>query len=174
MKELRKRKQYLSEFGVLKYFCDILEALTHLSVNGYIHRDIKPENIFITPENVCILGDFGLSSVITDKLDGGNILYKPPEAYYKNEYYKNSEIWSLGLILYELSTNQSLNEFLEKKVSNLEIMLTKKDYLPKNYPKHLEKIKDLVDKCLVIDHEKRATIEELKKEPLIEQYMKGI
>lgn len=177
MQELRRKDKYLSEFGVLKYFCEILEGLQHLQSKRIMHRDIKPENIFITPENACILGDFGLAGVYSkseELIVKGNPLYSAPEVYFDGRYHQKSEIWSIGLILYELSTNIHLQKFLDNKVCNLEKMMIKKDYLPKSYPTHLKEIKKVVERCLVIDPEQRASIEELKNLPIIKEHMNGI
>lgn len=50
----------ISEDTVWRYLVDLLKAIDHLHSNDLIHLDIKPENIFISQDNKCKLGDFGL------------------------------------------------------------------------------------------------------------------
>ena len=100
-----KRNSYLSEEKSFKYFIQVVNAVYFLHKNDLIHRDIKPENILIFEDGVIKLCDFGWCT----KLNGGQritfcgtVEYMSPEMVNKEEYSKEIDIWSLGILLYEM------------------------------------------------------------------------
>ncbi|XP_044303243.1 eukaryotic translation initiation factor 2-alpha kinase 3 isoform X1 [Varanus komodoensis] len=111
--ELRERRE------CLLIFLQIAEAVQFLHSKGLMHRDLKPSNIFFTMDDLVKVGDFGLVtamdqeeediSVLTpmpgyDRHTGqvGTKLYMSPEQVYGNTYSHKIDIFSLGLILFEL------------------------------------------------------------------------
>ena len=99
-----KKHSYLSEEKSFKFFIQVVNAIYFLHKNDLIHRDIKPENILLFDD--CVkLCDFGWCT----RLDGGNrgtfcgtAEYMSPEMVNKEEYSKDIDIWSLGILLYEM------------------------------------------------------------------------
>ncbi len=99
-----KKRSYLSEEKSFKFFIQVVNAVYFLHKNDLIHRDIKPENILLF-EDSAKLCDFGWCT----RLDGGNrgtfcgtAEYMSPEMVNKEEYSKDIDIWSLGILLYEM------------------------------------------------------------------------
>ncbi|CAM5110152.1 unnamed protein product [Eretmochelys imbricata] len=103
----------------LQIFLQIAEAVQFLHGKGLMHRDLKPSNIFFTMDDIVKVGDFGLvtamdqdeeeESVLTPmpayaRHTGqvGTKLYMSPEQIYGNTYSHKVDIFSLGLILFEL------------------------------------------------------------------------
>ncbi|XP_020834728.1 eukaryotic translation initiation factor 2-alpha kinase 3 [Phascolarctos cinereus] len=103
----------------LHIFLQIAEAVEFLHSKGLMHRDLKPSNIFFTVDDVVKVGDFGLvtamdqdeeeQTVLTPMPDYarhtgqvGTKLYMSPEQIYGNTYSHKVDIFSLGLILFEL------------------------------------------------------------------------
>ena len=116
LKEILKNyKKGLPLNIVKKIFIQLNEALKTIINKGFIHRDLKPENILIkysdtNKNNFDIkLADFGLSNEIKSSIHSysiaGTSKYMAPEV--ETYHYNNKcDLWSLGIILYELYTNE--------------------------------------------------------------------
>jgi p21-activated kinase 1 len=79
--------------------------LEELAKHTIIHRDIKIANIFIGKNGVPKIADFGFAVKATDKfkdLNIGSPLYMSPEGLLSNMYGPKTDVWSLGVLLYEL------------------------------------------------------------------------
>lgn len=110
------RKKIKSELLKIDEAVDILiqvsQGLSAANEKGIIHRDIKPANIFITVRNEIKLLDFGLAkcSAYTQitKMNStkGTIAYISPEQAQGKEVTHQSDIWSLGVVMYEMLTGQ--------------------------------------------------------------------
>ncbi|XP_055096952.1 eukaryotic translation initiation factor 2-alpha kinase 3 [Symphalangus syndactylus] len=103
----------------LHIFLQIAEAVEFLHSKGLMHRDLKPSNIFFTMDDVVKVGDFGLVTAMDQDEEEqtvltpmpayarhtgqvGTKLYMSPEQIHGNSYSHKVDIFSLGLILFEL------------------------------------------------------------------------
>lgn len=89
------------------------QALAHAHHLGIIHRDIKPANVLVGPDNWLLLSDFGLVKLVEDSLQLtisgaslGTPQYMSPEQAQGGEVDRRSDIYSLGVVLYEAITGQ--------------------------------------------------------------------
>ena len=83
------------------------EGLEYAHVRGVVHRDVKPANIFITDTGTVKILDFGLARLITSELTQSNMMmgtlnYMAPEQVRGERADHRSDIFSLGVVLYEL------------------------------------------------------------------------
>lgn len=102
---LIKNDKYLSEKNAFYYFYQIANAVYFLHESGLVHRDIKPENILLTEDNKIKLCDFGLcyeNSISNRNSFCGTLDYMAPEILQGNSYNKSVDVWSLGVVLYEM------------------------------------------------------------------------
>ena len=90
----------------------VLDALFYAHTQGVVHRDIKPENILLTPSGEVKLADFGLARAADhNRLTGegsisGTLLYLAPELLNGDPADRQSDLYALGIVLYELLTGQ--------------------------------------------------------------------
>jgi serine/threonine protein kinase len=102
-------KSRMSYAEVLRVIQDIGSALDYAHTEGVIHRDIKPSNIMLTSTGKAILTDFGLALSVPEGTIGntfGSAHYIAPEqAISSAQAVPQSDIYSLGIVLYEMLTN---------------------------------------------------------------------
>lgn len=87
---------------------DLANALSKAHHAGIIHGDVKPANIFVTGENKVKLGDFGIARFATQISGSGRVMgtpaYLSPEQIQGEKQDQRSDIFSLGIVLYEMVT----------------------------------------------------------------------
>ncbi|XP_043935218.1 eukaryotic translation initiation factor 2-alpha kinase 3 [Protopterus annectens] len=115
----RSRTEDRERTECLQIFLQIADAVQFLHSKGLMHRDLKPSNIFFNMDNVIKVGDFGLVTAMDQEEDEdavltpmpvyaahtgqvGTKLYMSPEQLSGNTYSHKVDIFSLGLILFEL------------------------------------------------------------------------
>lgn len=105
-------KQYagmIPEEMVIKVGKDICSALILCESKNIVHRDIKPENIMVSEFGDYKLGDFGIARTMdhtTQATTVGSERYMAPEVIKREEYGKEVDIYSLGLVLYWMLNNR--------------------------------------------------------------------
>ncbi len=162
---LLNRKK-LSIFKVIRIILQICQGLGKSHKAGIIHRDLKPSNIMIDNDGVIKILDFGLA-----KLKGatkltraettmGTLLYMSPEQVKGQEIDERSDIFSLGVIFYELLANRlpfEGNDFPAIAHSIISKNPVPLKHYRSNVPKGLQR---LIDKALEKDPQRRyATID---------------
>ena len=109
---LSKRAEPWSVAEALQTLKAALEALAYAHEQGIIHRDIKPENIMLTPQGQVKVTDFGLAfaheEIRLTQGEGmlGTVLYMSPEMIEGKEIHPRSDLYSLGVVIYEMLTGE--------------------------------------------------------------------
>ena len=111
----------IDEATLWRFVRDVASGLEYLHSLGIIHHDIKPDNVLIDEEGKFLITDFGISvkfrstlrrnsarQVETEnKSKGGSIPYMAPEMFgEKPEAVNNTDIWALGVTMYEMMTGE--------------------------------------------------------------------
>jgi serine/threonine protein kinase/Tol biopolymer transport system component len=155
----------------LNYAKQIAEALEAAHERGIVHRDLKPANIVVTPEGVVKLLDFGLAAIAPvagDPLSSptitmqtaksgvimGTAAYMSPEQAAGKPVDKRADIWSFGVVLWEMLTGRRLFEGETISVTLASVLRSPIDFdqLPRDTP---PVIRDLLRRCLDRDVKNR-------------------
>lgn len=98
---------------VLSYATQIAEALQEAHAKGIVHRDVKTENIMVTPKNQVKVMDFGLAKIkgslklTRTSSTVGTLAYMAPEQIQGGEVDARSDIFSFGVVLYEMIAGET-------------------------------------------------------------------
>ena len=165
----KKLKVPLSEAQILDYITQICLALQHIHKKKIIHRDLKSGNIFLMKSGIVKVGDFGIAKGLQStwekaKTFVGTPYFLSPEIINNQPYDNKSDIWALGVLLYELMTFQM--PFNAVSLPMLSIKINRGVYKapPSTYSSD---IRNLLKKCLTVNPDKRPSIDEILKLPLI-------
>ena len=165
----------IKEDGPLKpvKICSIIEslakALSYAHSKGFIHRDIKPSNILIAPEGTAKLIDFGLAGVLqndTKHTIAGEIfgtpVYMSPEQIRGESQSAASDIYSIGIVIYEMAYGRT--PFQSKNLAGLFREIIQGSISFPSDPNVPTNLKTLIKRCTDPDPRKRITSgEELLK-----------
>ena len=112
LKELITKKAPFSNDEILGVAIQITDALAHAHHHGIVHRDIKPQNILVTKAGAIKVTDFGIARTVTsDTVSVGNttmgsVHYFSPEQARGGFVDAKSDLYSLGILMYEMGTGE--------------------------------------------------------------------
>ncbi|BHF74695.1 hypothetical protein SprV_0501778200 [Sparganum proliferum] len=153
----KAKKKDLSSLGLTKIVLGIAEGLQYLEARKLVHRSLAARNIFLNIENNPKIGDFGLCRREGSRYPCGEMLVKwsaPEILENKENYSTKSDIWSYGIVLWEVYSlghvpfsdiqNEKLGEALKKAFDEDRCPLE----FPENTPENVRRVARL---CLKAD-----------------------
>ena len=166
--EAQKKKPF-PETQIIDYFTQICLALQHLHKKNIIHRDLKGGNVFLMQSGLVKLGDFGIAKGLKTSTEKarttvGTPYYLSPEIINNKPYDTKSDIWSLGILLYQMMTLKM--PFSAQSLPLLSIKINRGVYSPPPSVYSAE-LRDILKRCLTQDPEKRPSINEILQLPII-------
>gem|GEM_PF-3791641 len=148
----RLRRGPMPEREALDFGEQIAGALAAAHQRGIVHRDVKPDNVFVTRDGVVKLLDFGLARTADSRMSGpdaveGTVAYMSPEQATGQRADQRSDIWALGVILYEMLAGVRPFAADDPRVV-IELILTRDPDLRLTRPDLAPGITDLVHRML--------------------------
>jgi eukaryotic-like serine/threonine-protein kinase len=149
------RQKHLESYESVSIAADVARGLAAVHAVGIVHRDVKPENIFLaqSPTGAIVpkLLDFGISKERGEvaaqqrALTGTPAYMSPEQANGETQLDPRTDIWSLGVVLYEMLTGT--HPFIEPNYQALMTAIAERPYrpLPTNIPQEICRV---VDRCL--------------------------
>ncbi len=112
LNDYRIQEELMPLGEVTRVLLDVLDGLSHAHEAGMIHRDIKPANILLTKRGEAVLSDFGIAHIIgatqhtASSALMGTLNYMAPEQGLEGKCDARSDIYALGIVLYEMLTQR--------------------------------------------------------------------
>lgn len=171
----KSKNKYFDEEYIWTLFGQMLLGLQAVHNLGILHRDLKSANIFLDTGDVVKIGDLGVAKLVKNTERGGltrtqvgTPYYVAPEIWNAKPYDTKCDIWSLGVLLYELLTLR--RPFEAQNMNELRSRVLQNNYktVPTFYSKELQ---DIVKKMLVLDPAQRPTVNALLSMPAVTKKM---
>ncbi|KAF2491145.1 serine/threonine-protein kinase [Lophium mytilinum] len=177
--ELFRKLQKKGKFGeheAAVYVAQVADALAYMHKKNIMHRDIKPENILLGFHGEIKLADFGYSVHSASNLRSslcGTIDYIPPEIARqlrkvrpgKEEFYnRNVDLWSLGVLAYELMTGKPPFEMPTREQTEKKILTGK---VQRTGVEMSKEAKSFIRALLVLNPDERLPLDQVLEHPWI-------
>eukprot|EP01118_Nematostelium_gracile_P013939 TRINITY_DN5332_c0_g1_i1.p1 TRINITY_DN5332_c0_g1~~TRINITY_DN5332_c0_g1_i1.p1 ORF type:complete len:711 (+),score=180.30 TRINITY_DN5332_c0_g1_i1:135-2267(+) len=171
LSSLEESKQLLTEPQIAYIITESLKALSYIHGMHRIHRDIKSDNILVGRNAEIKLADFGYAVQLSGEDEkrttmAGSPYWMAPEIIEGEEYGKEIDIWSLGIMLMECCDLQP--PYINEPPSKALMLITTQDPPPLARPERWSReLKHFVNVCLQRDPRKRPMSIELLQHPLL-------
>ena len=167
--ELRRRGERVPEVQVLTWLAQLCLALSHLHRQRILHRDVKASNIFVTADRKLKLGDFGLARAF-ESLEAvrsrvGSPFYISPEICLNQPYGTESDVWSLGCVLYEMVTLR--HAFYAESMPLVLERILAAAYDPPPPAACSDGVRELIGEILQLDPKARLSAQQVLQHPAL-------
>lgn len=194
LKKTYKKEPHDSIPYLIRHFLQVSQAIAYAHAKGVLHRDIKPENIIVGPYGQVHILDWGLAKAMDEKeLEAvedkktkqrvhitrlgkvvGTIAYMAPERALGKPATVQTDIYSLGVILYQILTLQY--PFRRKSLDSFKKQWMKEHFIPPEvmapYREVPEVLSQIARKCLAVDSDARyKSVDEIIQS--LENYLEG-
>lgn len=173
IKERKTAGQRFAEREIMFMFVQVALALVHIHSRRVLHRDLKPLNIFLTKQGVVKLGDFGIAKLLDSSMAEaqttiGTPYYLSPEICNNEGYGLKSDLWSLGVVTYELAVLRVPFGGISLPAVAMQIMGADPDPLPEEFSADL---KWIIFRFLEKDPAKRPRLDHVLRVPFVQSYI---
>ena len=167
IKESKKNQTLFEESDIWRIFIQLVKGLKALHELNILHRDLKCANVFLMKDGSVKLGDLNVSKVYRKGMgftQTGTPYYASPEVWNDKPYDTKSDIWSMGCVLYEMTSLKP--PFRAQNMEGLykKVMEGKVCRIPNKFTNDLYKI---VQCLLQVKPEKRPSCSEILSNPII-------
>lgn len=167
LKGALKKAKVLVDRSIWRYFLRIALGLQYLHAKRILHRDLKSENIFLHgPDEGLRVGDLGLARMLSNTQSGASTLvgtprYLSPEEVRGLAHYNDKcDVWSLGVILYELCSDGHRGPF-DQACKLPELMRAILEEAPPALPQRLDMLKEVCAMTLEKKADQRPSVSQL-------------
>jgi len=177
IKKYEIKKEYIPDDLIIDWITEVLLGLFNIHEVGLMHRDIKTDNLLLCKHRLVKIGDFGVARALGEGARAGTMVGTPfyiaPEIFLGQQYGMKIDIWSVGVVLFELMTNQLPfkgfdTEEIKKKVIELKYDM---ELIPKTRNPDLIK---LMKQMLTLDPERRLSSSNALKVKLVNDNLKSL
>lgn len=148
----------------------VARGMKYLHDRNIIHRDLKPENVLLDSEYHPLITDFGMSKFFQSgdsncqSISAGTPIYMAPEVISDTKYGRKADVYSFGILMYEVITDSKPYPDLASGILNLykfQISVVTENYRPKFEKPIKEEFKNLIEQCWSANPDDRPTFSEL-------------
>lgn len=172
-----RRREAVAEGTIMRIFVQIALGLRTLHKSRLLHRDLKSANVFLTRSGGVKLGDFGFAKQLTSTLAlaatvCGTPYYFSPELCQKTPYNNKADVWSLGVILYEMINLRK--PFEAKNLPELRKRVVTEEPAPFVTNHVSADLKALCLSMLEKDSTKRPSVDEILRTPFLRAWLHSL
>ena len=159
----------MDESKILNLFTQMAIAIQHVHSKKILHRDLKAGNVFLTKQGIVKIGDFGIARQLDQtaayaETVVGTPYYLSPEIVQAQAYNYKTDLWSLGVILYEMCALHPPFQGTNIAALAIQIVTGKYTPLPRGFSAEMS---NLIQMLLTVDVNKRIGIDKLMLVPCI-------
>ncbi|KAG8345730.1 putative protein kinase [Trypanosoma vivax] len=173
----RIKKSYgvnFRETQIVDWIIQLVLSLSYVHKRKVLHRDVKSQNVFLTSQNVLKLGDFGIARTLSGTYDQaktfvGTPYYLSPELIMERPYDHRSDVWALGVIIYELMALK--HPFNANSMRGLMQRILKLQYDPVPLL-YTTELRNIVPRILTKDPAQRIKLSDLLELPILQRRMR--